>query len=93
MSAMLQDCPPVQSAYEEFRRFSAAPEMREKVRARERFLIDQRLRLATAKREGREEGREEEKRETAQNMKARGLDSVLISEITGLSLSEIERLD
>ena len=74
---------------EEFRRFAADPEMREKVRARERFLIDQRLRLAAAKREG----QEEEKRETAQNMKARGLDSVLISEITGLSLSEIERLD
>jgi len=86
MSAILQDCPPVQSAYEEFKRFSADPVMREKVRARERFLIDQRLDRA----EARAEGKAESKAETARAMKQEGFDSVLIAKITGLSLSEIE---
>jgi predicted transposase/invertase (TIGR01784 family) len=89
MSAMLQDCPPVQAASEEFYRFRSDPEMREKVRARERFLNDQRvqigLQLAGAKREG--------KIETAANMKREGLDFAFISKMTGLPLSEIEGLD
>jgi len=48
--------------------------MREKVRARERFLIDQRLRLAGAKREG--------IRETAQNLKRLGVPTSTIAEAT-----------
>ena len=52
MSVMLQDCPPVQAASKEFYRFRSDPEMREKVRAKERFLTDERLKLAGAKREG-----------------------------------------
>ena len=100
MSTMLQDSPPVLAAYEEFKRFSSDPEMREKVRARERFLNDQRLKVAGARREGRVEGRAEglvegeakKARETAQNMKQEGLDSAFIAKMTGLPVSEIERL-
>ena len=88
MNAMLQDCPPVQMAYEEFNRFRSDPEIREIVRARERFLIDQRLKLAGAKREG----RAEEKIENATAMKKEGFDTAVIARITGLSPSEIERL-
>jgi predicted transposase/invertase (TIGR01784 family) len=96
MSAILQDCPPVQSAYEEFTRFRSNPEMREKVRARERFLNDQRLKIAGAKREGRAEGEavgEAKKvRETAVAMKQEGFAPTVIARITGLSLLEIENM-
>jgi predicted transposase/invertase (TIGR01784 family) len=100
MSTMLQDCPPGLTAYEEFQRFSSAPEMREKGRARERFQNDQRLKIGGARREGREEGlvegeaRGEAKkaREAAIIMKQEGFDTTVIAKITGLPLSEIERL-
>ena len=89
MSAMLQDYPPVQSAYEEFRRFSSDPAMQEKVKARQRFLDEQQLLLGGAY----EEGRAAEKIETAQNLKRLGVPIATIAEATGLSLPEIERLD
>ena len=100
MSTMLQDCPPVMAAYEEFKQFSSDKEMRERVRARERFLNDQRLKMGGARREGHAEGlvegeatgRAKEKIETAQNLKRLGVQSATIAEATGLSLSEIERL-
>jgi hypothetical protein len=96
MSAMLQDSPAVLQAYEEFQQFKSNPEMREKVRARERFLNDQRLKIAGARREGLAEGEMKgearKARETATMMKRKGLDNTLIAEVTGLPPSEIERL-
>jgi predicted transposase/invertase (TIGR01784 family) len=88
MSTMLQDCPPVLEAYEEFKKFSSDKEMRERVRARERFLNDQRLKVAGA----RKEGRVEEKTAIAQNLKSMGMSSSDIAKATGLSVSEVERL-
>jgi predicted transposase/invertase (TIGR01784 family) len=104
MSTMLQDSPPVMAAYEEFKKFSADPVMRDRVRERERFLNDERLKLAGAKREGRKEGLVEGRaeglvegetkkaRETAIAMKREGFDLAVIAKITGLPPSEIERL-
>jgi predicted transposase/invertase (TIGR01784 family) len=88
MSTMLEDCPPVLAAYEEFKKFSSDPVMREKVRARERFLNDERLKIAGAKREG----RKERDIEVAQNMKNDGVDPHVIAKYTGLPLSEINGL-
>jgi predicted transposase/invertase (TIGR01784 family) len=88
MSAMLQDVPEVLSAYDEYKRFTADPVMREKVKARERFLIDQRLDRAEAK----EEGRTERNIENARNFKRLGVPVATIAEATGLSVSEVERL-
>ena len=88
MSTMLQDCPPVLAAYEEFQRFLSDPEMRERVRARERFLNDERLKMGGARREG----RAEKAMEVAQNLKDMGMSPPDIVRATGLSLSEIERL-
>ena len=85
MSTMLQDSPPVLAAYEEFKQFSSDREMRERVRARERFLNDQRLKVAGARRE--------EKFENARNLKRLGVPLTTIAEALGLSVSEIERLD
>ena len=85
MSTMLQDCPPVLEAYDEFKKFSSDPDMREKERARERFLNDQRLKVAGARRE--------ERIAVAQNLKRLEVPVATIAEATGLPLSEIERLD
>ena len=42
--------------------------------------------------EGRKEGRKEESRNIAANMKNRGVDILFISEVTGLTAEEIEKL-
>ena len=88
MSAMLQDVPEVLSAYNEFKRFTSDPVIREKLESRERFLIDQRLDRAEAFADG------EAKRniEVARNFKRLGIPATTIAEATGLSVSEIERL-
>ena len=44
------------------------------------------------KEEGKEEGRKEEQRSIANQMLAKGMDKTLISEVTGLTLKEIESL-
>ncbi|MCL2005128.1 MAG: Rpn family recombination-promoting nuclease/putative transposase [Planctomycetaceae bacterium] len=93
MNAILHDSPDVLQAYEEYKRFTADTVMWEKIKERERFLIDQRLLRGYAIREGREEGREEGKIETARNLKRLGVPAATIAEATGLSLTEIERLD
>ena len=93
---MLKDSPDVLRAYEEYKRFTADPVMREKVKAHERFLIDQKLDRAEAKKEGRAEGLVEgearKARKIASMMKKRGYSITEIAEMTGLPLSEIERL-
>ena len=113
MSAMLRDVPEVQAAYDEFRRFTSDPVMREKLESRERFLTDRYLDRADALAEGRAEGRAEGEAigrtkgraegeaigrternlEVARNMKKKGYSIPDIADLTGLSLSEIERLD
>ena len=108
MTTMLQDAPEVLAAFEEYNRFKIDPAMREKVRARQRFLDDERLKLTGAYDEGIAIGEErgisigEERgigigedrnaRKTALNMKQEGFDPAMISKMTGLSLSDIERL-
>jgi predicted transposase/invertase (TIGR01784 family) len=100
MSTMLQDCPPVLAAYEEYKQFIADPIMREKARARERFLIDLHLDINEARAEGfadgemkgMEKGEEKRARETAQILNNMGLSALDIAKATGLPLSEIEAI-
>ena len=92
MSAMLQDVPEVLSAYDEYKRFTADPVMREKVKARERFLIDQRLDRAEAFADGEAKGEAKRNIENARNFKRLGVPIATIAEATGLSVSEVERL-
>ena len=89
MSVMLQDTPEVLAAYDEYKRFTADPVMREKIKARERFEIDRRLDRAGAL----AEGKTEKAVDVARNMKKKGYPIIDIAEMTGLPLSEIERLD
>jgi predicted transposase/invertase (TIGR01784 family) len=92
MSAMLQDCPPVHAAYEEYKQFLSNPVMREKAKAHERFLIDQQLNLNEAVEEAEARGKVEGKVETARAMKRKGYTNIEIAELTGLALSDVERL-
>jgi len=105
MSTMLQDTPEVLSAYEKFKQFSSNPAMQEKARARRRFLDEQQIMLGDAWEDGRTEGRTEGRaeglaegkakkaQETAIAMKQKGYSIADIAELTGLTLTEIERLD
>ncbi len=73
--------PVVREAYQELQRLSETQEME---RRHQRFLIDKRLAIGAARKDG--------KIEDAQNMKRKGYPTEEISEITGLSVAEIERL-
>ena len=80
---------PALAAFEEYSRFKTDPAMREKVRARQRFLDDERLKLTGAW----DEGNDAKAHEVVRNMKQEGFDTAMISKMTGLSLSEVERLN
>ena len=88
MSVILQDSPAVLQAYEEYKLFKSNPEMREKVKARQRFLDEQQLLLGGAF----AEGEMRKARETATMMKRKGYPVAEIAEMTGLPPSEIEQL-
>jgi len=85
MTALLQDQPVVQQAYGQFNQDAR---MRALDEAHQRFLHDQ----ATDREEAHEKGRAKEKIEIARNMKNKGFDADIISEITGLSSVEIDQL-
>ncbi len=97
MSQLVENDVLVQQAYQEFQRFTANEEMREKVRQRQRFLEDYQIGMDAARDEGVEigeaKGKIEGKIETAQNMKRKGYPTEEISEMTGLSSDEIAGLD
>jgi predicted transposase/invertase (TIGR01784 family) len=92
MSATLQDVPEVHAAYDEFKRFTADPVMREKIKARERYWTDRNLDRAEAEEEGLAKGELKGKVEVARNLRNMGMSSPDIVRATGLSLPEIERL-
>jgi len=89
MTTMLQDAPEILAAFDEYNRFKTDPAMRERVRARQRFLDDERLKLTGAW----DEGNDAKAHEVVRNMKQEGFDTAMISKMTGLSLSEVERLN
>jgi hypothetical protein len=57
MSTMLQDVPEVRSAYDEFNRLRSDPVMRERARARQRFLDEQMIIMNDVREEGEARGR------------------------------------
>jgi len=89
MPQLVENNPAVMTAYEELRRFSSNEEMRDLERRRRRFLEDQRIYADAA----RDEGEVQKANEIARNMKRKGCNPEFITEMTGLSFTEIERLD
>lgn len=82
----------IQSAYNTLQVISQDEEKRIEYEAREKALRDYSQGMFEARESGREEGRKEEKENTAKNMRAMGLPSDMIAQITGLSIAQIESL-
>ena len=92
MSQLVENDAQVRQAYREFQRFTTDAEMRERVRDRQRSQMAQKVYVDAAKAEAKAEGKAERDLDIARNMKRKGYPVADISEITGLSAAEIERL-
>jgi len=85
MTTLLQDHPVVTQAYGKYKQFNQDERLRALDEAHQRFLHDQATDL--------EEAVSGAKSEIARNMKGEGFGIDVISRVTGLSSSVIERLD
>jgi predicted transposase/invertase (TIGR01784 family) len=88
MTTLLQDQPIVQQAYGQYRQFNQDARMRALDEAHQLFLHDH----ATDVEEAHDNGMAKKADEVARNMKNKGFAVAVISEMTGLSSAEIERL-
>ena len=81
---------------EEYKRFTSDDKLMRAYDARDAFLVGQKIMLADERRIGRREGKLEGIKERnyiiAKNLKKSGLDIKFISENTGLTIEEIEKL-
>ena len=97
----LKEANPIMTkAIEEYKRFTSDDKLMRAYAARDAFLVGQKMMLSRERKEGIEKGIEKGKLEgikernytIAKNLKKSGLDTKFISEITGLTLEEIEKL-
>jgi len=93
MTALLQDHPPVVEAYGQYRKFNQDERLRAIDEAHQRFLQDIASDREEAREEGKNEGRTERDIEIARNLKLAGSDLGFIAQMTGLSFTEVERLN
>ena len=81
---------------EEYRKFTSDDKMMRAYAAREAFLVGQKMMLRREREDGFDEGKLEGLKEgqisMAKSMKTKNMDINLISEITGLTIDEIEKL-
>ena len=89
MPRLPKDQQPVIEAYGQLQQFNQDERLRSLDEAHQRFLHD----LATDREEAHERGLAEKAIEIALNMKQVGSDYEFISQMTGLSLMEIEQLN
>ena len=97
----LKEANPIMTkAIEEYKRFTSDDKLMRAYAARDAFLVGQKFMLSREREEGKLEGLKEGKLEgikernyaIAKNLKKSGLDMKFISENTGLSIEEIEKL-
>ena len=96
----LEDVPALRQAFEFANQSNLTPQELEDLEHREMFIHDQRNSIKRALNQGREEGmekglekgREEGIRQVAQQMKAAGMEIAQISQITGVSIKDIDAL-
>ncbi|MHB1681227.1 MAG: Rpn family recombination-promoting nuclease/putative transposase [Bacilli bacterium] len=87
-----QDLAALRKAIKTLEQLSEDPETRRLYEERQRALRVYESEMEDAREEGMEKGREEARREVARVMLARGMDVALVSEVTGLSLEEVQGL-
>jgi len=96
MKFIIKDDETIEKAHNEFRKFTQDEEMRDQYEARMKWKSDYNTMLYEAEMKGIDkgilEGRNALKIETAKNMLAKGYHIPEISDITGLSVQEIEEL-
>jgi predicted transposase/invertase (TIGR01784 family) len=96
LEELAMQSPEIAKAYEELEIFSKDPKNRALYEARLKAIRDAEQRIYNSRREGEEKGRKEGKaagiREMAQKMKSLGISIEIISESSGLSVEEIEKL-
>ena len=83
--SLLQDHPPVTEAYGKYRQFNQDERLRAIDEAHQRYLHDLATDIEAAK--------SERDIAIARNLKSEGFDAGVISKVTGLSLTEVERLN
>ena len=88
MSQLLKEDTIFEKAMKKYNYFTDNKDLLNEYDKREAYLVYQ----ASLMRDSKEEGREEEKYSIAKNLKKSGLDIRFISENTGLSIEEIEKL-
>ena len=95
MDILVKKNPIMKEVYDEYNKFADTKDLFENYAEYEKNYFDI-LALSEERIRGREEGREEGIKETqismARNMKNKNMDIKLISELTGLSIEEIEKL-
>ena len=89
---MLRHYEIIDNLIDELELISADEETRLKIEIAQKEEADFRSAMTGSREEGMEKGMEKREREIAKNLKARNYDKFEISEITGLSISEIESL-
>ena len=97
MKALLQDQPIVTQAYGKYKQFNQDERLRAIDEAHQRYLHDLATDIEEAREEGKIEGklegRTERDMEIALSMKLKGYSLGDIAEMTGLSYTEVERLN
>ena len=89
----LKEANPIMTkAIEEYKRFTSDDKLMRAYAARDAFLIGQKMMLSRERKEGKLEGEKNKAILIAKNLKKSGLDIKFISENTGLSIEEIEKL-
>ena len=89
----LKEANPIMTkAIEEYKRFTSDDKLMRAYAARDAFLVGQKMMLSRERKEGKLEGEKNKAISIAKNLKKSGLDIKFISENTGLSIEEIEKL-
>lgn len=97
---ILKEDPDIEDAEERYRQFVADDELREKYQDRIKAERDRRSQIIYAEQQGEkrgleqglERGRQEERQELIRRMKAKGMASTEIAELTGLSVEEVDAI-
>lgn len=92
MSKLLKEDTIFEKAIDKYNYFTNNKDLLNEYDRREAYLVYQASLMRGAREDGFEEGRNEEKKSMVKSMKKSGLDIKFISEITGLSVDEIEKL-
>jgi predicted transposase/invertase (TIGR01784 family) len=93
MATLIDKTPDIKTINEILERMSADPETARLIEERRKYGMDYLAEMALNYEEGKSEGEHEKAVKVAQAMLAEKLSFDLIMKVTGLSLSEIERID